>query len=330
MSRAPHDNLRDTKAKTRHSETVQGLLASGQALDLNPVSGPMRLAKRLARCGVASRRDAETMILAGRVCVNGQLITTCAQNVTLADKISLDGKPLANPPSTRLWLYHKPRGLVTTHKDPQGRKTLFASLPKALGHVISVGRLDYASEGLILLTNDGGLAHRLEMPSEGFVRVYRVRVRGCLDEAALLSLTKGATVDGVTYRPIEAEVASVKRSGSAGEKPQGQGEKQTRPTGRQNHWLTVRLYEGKNREVRKVLASIGLEVTRLIRTRFGPFDLGALASGALREVPLGTKSGKGAGETPKRASPPARSKKWRHGHERRRSAAKGRAQRSGR
>lgn len=204
------------------------------------------------------------MIEAGRVAVNGRTLTTPACVVTGADQITVDGAPLSGPEPTRLWRYHKPVGLVTTHKDPEGRKTVFDALPGKLPRVISIGRLDVTSEGLLLLTNDGALARALELPSTGWLRRYRVRAHGRLTERDLAPLAKGMEVEGVRYGPIEARI----------DKDQGT-----------NQWLTLALREGKNREVRRVLNALGVTVTRLIRVSYGPFQLGDLDSGAVVEVP---------------------------------------------
>jgi len=179
------------------------------------------------------------------------------------DAVSVNGKPVANPERTRLFRYHKPTGFVTTHRDPEGRPTVFANLPQGLPRLVSVGRLDLTSEGLLLLTNDGALARKLELPANGWVRRYRVRVHGKVDERALAALARGVTVEGVAYGPIEAGLDA--RMGT-------------------NAWLTVALREGKNREIRKVMAHLGLAVTRLIRTTYGPFQLGSLPRGAAEEV----------------------------------------------
>ncbi|KAA5804083.1 rRNA pseudouridine synthase [Alkalicaulis satelles] len=224
-----------------------------------------RIAKALAHAGVASRREAERLITEGRVAVNGKVLDTPAFKVTADDLITVDGKLVGPRPPTRLWRYHKPAGLVTTHADPQGRETVFSKLPPELGRVISVGRLDLNSEGLMLLTNDGELARVLELPATAWTRRYRVRAFGDADEAALAKLAGGVTVEGVAYGPVD--VAVDRRTGA-------------------NVWLTVGIKEGKNREVRKVLAHVGLNVNRLLRTAYGPFQLGALAPGAVEEVRL--------------------------------------------
>ena len=223
-----------------------------------------RIAKWLARAGVASRRDAEKMIAEGRVKLGGKVVETPATFITPGDHVTVDGKPVAAPERTRLFRYHKPDGLVTTHRDPEGRPTVFAALPPGLPRLVSVGRLDLTSEGLLLLTNDGALARKLEVPANGWLRRYRVRVHGRVDEKALAALARGVTVDGVQYGPIEAGLDA--RQGT-------------------NAWLTVSIQEGKNREVRRVMAHLGLEVTRLIRTAYGPFQLGALEPGAVEEIP---------------------------------------------
>ncbi|GGG37637.1 pseudouridine synthase [Caldovatus sediminis] len=222
-----------------------------------------RIAKWLARAGVASRRDAERLIAEGRVTLNRRRVETPATFVRPGDAVAVDGRPVAAPGRTRLFRYHKPPGLVTTHRDPQGRPTVFERLPPGLPRLVSVGRLDLTSEGLLLLTNDGALARRLELPAQGWLRRYRVRVYGRLDERDLAALARGVTIDGVAYGPIEAEVDS--RRGLIS-------------------WLTVSLREGKNREIRRVLEHLGLQVTRLIRVAYGPFQLGALPRGAVEEV----------------------------------------------
>jgi 23S rRNA pseudouridine2605 synthase len=223
-----------------------------------------RIAKWLARAGIASRRDAEKLLAEGRVKRNNTVVTHPATFVEPGDLVTVNGTLVEEPERTRLWRYHKPVGLVTTHRDPQGRATVFEKLPPSIPRVVSVGRLDLNSEGLLLLTNDGALARRLELPSNAWVRRYRVRVFGAPTEAQLAALAKGVTVAGERYGPIEAGLDS--RKGD-------------------NAWLTVALKEGRNREVRKVMAHLGLEVSRLIRVAYGPFQLGNLDRGAVAEVP---------------------------------------------
>jgi 23S rRNA pseudouridine2605 synthase len=223
----------------------------------------MRIAKALARAGLCSRRDAERWIEDGRVRVNGKTITSPALDVSPSDRIEVDGKPLPDAEPIRLWRYHKPRGLVTTHRDPEGRPTVFDKLPPEMPRVVSIGRLDLNTEGLLLLTNDGALARHLELPATGWLRRYRVRAHGSIDQAALDKLKNGITIDGVRYGPVEATV----------DRPQGA-----------NVWLTIALREGKNREVRKILNTLGLDVNRLIRVSYGPFQLLDLAPGAVEAV----------------------------------------------
>lgn len=232
--------------------------------DAGPAERGERIAKWLARAGVASRRDAEKLLADGVVQVNGARIDHPATFVQPDDVVQVRGKVVDAPDRPRLWRYHKPEGLVTTHKDPEGRPTVFAALPPGLPRVVSVGRLDLGSEGLLLLTNDGALARRLELPANGWIRRYRARAWGPVDSAALARLSQGVTVEGVRYGPIEAQLEVRK------------GE---------NVWLSMALREGRNREVRRVLAHLGLQVSRLIRVAYGPFQLGVLARGAVDEVP---------------------------------------------
>jgi len=227
-------------------------------------ASPERVAKLLARVGLCSRRDAERWIAAGRVSVDGQVLTTPAVTVTAANDVRVDGVPLPGSERARLWRYHKPAGLITTHRDEKGRPTVFDALPKELPRVISVGRLDLNSEGLLLLTNDGGLARRLELPATGWLRRYKVRVHGEVDPDRLAALEKGITIDGVAYGSIHAILERLQGS---------------------NAWIALALREGKNREVRRVLEHLGLPVTRLIRLSFGPFQLGNLARGDVAELP---------------------------------------------
>ncbi|MHA1107477.1 MAG: pseudouridine synthase [Alphaproteobacteria bacterium] len=223
-----------------------------------------RIAKRLARAGLCSRREAERWIVDGRVRVDGAVLTTPACVVTDESDIVVDGKKLVAAAPARLWRYHKPNGLICTNSDPEGRETVFDHLPKTLPRVILVGRLDLTSEGLLLLTNDGEVARRMELPTTGWRRRYRVRVFGRPDEEALGKLAKGITIDGVKYGAIDAEL----------ERIQGR-----------NAWLIMTITEGKNREVRKVAEHLGLMVNRLIRTSFGPFQLGSLRPDTIDEVP---------------------------------------------
>ena len=227
-------------------------------------AGGERIAKVLARAGVCSRRDAERLIAAGRVVVNGKVLDSPALNVSPKDKVLVDNQPLQAKEPTRLWRLHKPRGQVTTSRDPEGRPTVFDALPKSLPRVISIGRLDVNTEGLLLLTNDGELARRLELPSTGWARRYRVRAHGRTDQAKLDELQKGIQVEGVQYGPIQARL----------EREQGS-----------NVWITMTLREGKNREIKRVLEALNLTVNRLIRVSYGPFQLGDLPEGQVQEVP---------------------------------------------
>ncbi len=222
-----------------------------------------RIAKVMARSGLCSRREAERWIVDGRVSVDGKTLDSPALTVTSDNHIAVDGKPMPRAERTRLWRYHKPPGLLTSNRDPQGRPTVFDRIPRELGRVISVGRLDMTSEGLLLLTNDGGLARTLELPETGWTRRYRVRAYGRLEDSVLEKLEKGITVDGVKYGPIKAEVES--RKGA-------------------NAWLSMSLKEGKNREIRKVLEHLGFSVNRLIRVAYGPFQLGRLKRGEVSEI----------------------------------------------
>jgi 23S rRNA pseudouridine2605 synthase len=248
------DGQAATASKDAPSETIA--VAAGE-----------RVAKVLARAGVASRREVERLSAAGRVVLNGQVLTTPAVIVTARDVLSVDGRPIQAAEPARVFRYHKPPGLVTTHRDPTGRPTVFEALPPGLPRLISVGRLDLNSEGLLLLTNDGGLSRALELPATALRRQYRARAHGRIDQAALDRLREGVTVEGVRYGPIEASLDKAKEGGSGS-----------------NLWITLALAEGKNREVRRVLESLGLQVNRLIRIAYGPFALGALARGAVEEV----------------------------------------------
>ena len=223
----------------------------------------MRIAKALARAGLCSRRDAERWIAEGRVTVNGQVLTSPARDVGPKDRITVDGKPLPVAEPVRLWRYHKPKGLVTTHKDPEGRPTVFERLPVDMPRVVSVGRLDFNTEGLLLLTTDGALARHLELPATGWLRRYRVRVHGTITQERLDTLKEGIEVEGVRYGPIEARLDTVQGA---------------------NAWLTVGIREGKNREVRRVLNTLGVEVNRLIRVSYGPFQLLDIEPARVEEV----------------------------------------------
>ena len=222
-----------------------------------------RVAKVIARAGLCSRRDAERLVAEGRVAVNGKVLTTPATIVGPQDRIAVDGAPVAARERTRLWLFHKPKGLVTTNRDPEGRPTVFDALPADMPRVLSVGRLDINTEGLLLLTNDGGLARVLELPATGWLRRYRVRVHGRVEQPALDALAKGVTIEGMVHGAVEASIDRVQGG---------------------NVWLTVGLREGKNREVKRVLEHLGLAVTRLIRVSYGPFQLGDLQRIEVREV----------------------------------------------
>lgn len=222
-----------------------------------------RIAKVLARAGVASRREAEKLIEAGRVTVNGKQILSPALNVTGKDRITVDGKPLAEAEETRMWLYHKPTGLVTTARDEQGRQTIFDALPEDMPRVMSIGRLDLNSEGLLLLTNDGEVKRRLELPSTGWLRKYRVRVKGSPKDETLAPLRDGIVIEGEKFQPMTVTL----------DRQQGA-----------NAWLTVGLREGKNREIRRAMEAVGLTVNRLIRVSYGPFQLGQLKPGEVQEL----------------------------------------------
>ena len=222
-----------------------------------------RVAKIIARSGITSRRDAERMIAAGRVTVNGQLLKSPALNVTVEDRIKLDGQEIKAPERERLWLFHKPLGLISTSRDEQDRQTIFDVLPNDLPRVINVGRLDMNSEGLLLLTNDGAIKRQLELPTNGWLRRYRVRVRGAPDDKVLAPLRNGVRIEGKEFRPMEITL----------DRQQGA-----------NAWLTIGLREGKNREIRRAMEHIGMMVNRLIRISYGPFQLGNLKPGEVEEV----------------------------------------------
>lgn len=252
--------------KSSSGDKKGGAMRSAKGGAASAVVGPdepQRISKLLARAGVASRRDVERMIMEGRVRLNGVVLETPVVNATLADRIEVDGRPIRGIERTRLWLYHKPAGLVTTNADPEGRSTVFDSLPEDLPRVLSVGRLDINTEGLLLLTNDGGLARVLELPTTGWLRRYRVRAHGEIDQAALDRLKEGIAVDGVLYGAIDATLDRVQGS---------------------NVWITMGLREGKNREIKNVLGALGLDVNRLIRISYGPFQLGDLSEGHVQEI----------------------------------------------
>ncbi len=222
-----------------------------------------RLAKYIARSGACSRREAERLIAEGRITLNGETVTTPAVNVEGSEKILIDGEKLPAIDKTRVWVYYKPTGLITSHKDEKDRATVFDNLPKGMPRVISVGRLDLNSEGLLLLTNNGELSRKLELPSNGWSRRYRVKVHGRISQEKFKELEKGITIEGITYGSIKVEIDSEQGT---------------------NAWLTVTLQEGKNREIRKVMKFLGLDVARLIRVSYGPFQLGSLKKGEVREV----------------------------------------------
>lgn len=227
--------------------------------------GPQRIAKVIARAGICSRRDAERLIEEGRVKLNGKVLQTPAQTVTDKDVIVVDGKPLQQAEKPRVFRYNKPAGLVTTNKDERGRLTIFDKMPEGLPRVVTVGRLDINTEGLLLLTNDGEIAQKLEHPDTGWSRKYRVRYFGTLDEQRLKQVKRGANIDGVKYAPAKIELEKAENDGT-------------------NQWMTITLHEGKNREVKRLLEYCGGKVNRLIRTSYGPFQLGKLPKGAVEEI----------------------------------------------
>jgi len=247
------------------STKIATLPAGAAALDgaMTSDESAQRIAKVIARAGRASRREAERLIAEGRVTVNGAAIDSPALNVTAADRITVDGTPLAAPEAARLWLYHKPPGLVSTTRDEKGRATVFDKLPDDLPRVVSVGRLDLNSEGLLLLTNDGGIKRRLELPKTGWLRKYRVRLKGAPTDADFEPLRRGLVIAGERFQPMTVAI----------DRQQGA-----------NAWITVGLREGKNREVRRAMDDIGLVVNRLIRVSYGPFRLGDLKPGEVAEV----------------------------------------------
>ncbi len=258
-------NKKDARKPKRAFETVRKPSTKAAPAPKLETSGDGdRIAKVLARAGIASRRDAERMIEDGRVRMDGVILTTPAIKVKPGAQILVDGKPVGKPEPARLWRYHKPRGLVTSHKDELGRPTVFQHLPPHLPRVVSIGRLDINSEGLLLLTNDGELARRMELPSTAWLRKYRVRVYGRPEPAILADLANGITIDGVAYGAIDAVIDNVRGD---------------------NAWLTMGLREGKNREIKRVMEALGLQVNRLIRIAYGPFALGNLAEEAVDPVP---------------------------------------------
>jgi len=259
----PREARSKSGPKTGGEKPFKAAVGKAAANEADGDSKAERISKVMARAGVASRRDIERMIMDGRVTLNGKLLDTPVVNVTLEDKIEVDGVPIRGIERTRLWLYHKPPGLVTTNSDPEGRPTVFDNLPEELPRVMSIGRLDINTEGLLLLTNDGGLARALELPTTGWLRRYRVRAHGDIDQDALDKLKEGIAVDGVLYGSIEATL----------DRTQGS-----------NVWITMGLREGKNREIKNVLGALGLEVNRLIRISYGPFQLGELPEGHVIEV----------------------------------------------
>ena len=230
---------------------------------LDAPAAPERIAKHIARAGICSRREAEKRIEEGRVTVNGEVVTGPALNVSATDSITVDGKPLPARQPARLWRYHKPRGLIVSARDDKGRQTIFDTLPDTMPRVLTVGRLDLDSEGLLLLTNDGGLARHLELPSTGWSRKYRVRVQGQVNPEALPRLADGITIDGIRYGKVAAQLDRQMAS---------------------NAWLSIAIREGKNREVRKIMEHLGHQVSRLIRVSYGPFQLGDLPSGGVEPV----------------------------------------------
>lgn len=261
--RKPHSAKPLTKANASSPQAKSGMPPPQDKDTATGAVEPMRIAKAMARAGLCSRREAERWIADGRVSVNGKLLRTPAVTVGPGDKVIVDGRPLPMAEPAKLWRYHKPRGLVTTHVDPQGRPTVFEKLPPELERVISIGRLDFNTEGLLLLTNDGELARYMELPSTGWSRRYRVRAKGRVSDEDLTTLKNGVVIDGVQYGPVEAAIDSVQGA---------------------NMWLSIAIREGKNREVRRILAYLGLEVNRLIRVSFGPFQLRDLAPGAIEQV----------------------------------------------
>ncbi len=262
-TKLPTPNTQKHTPDTPRGTTSQSAYRASAKAAASPVSQPERIAKRIAAAGVCSRREAERLIAEGKVTLNGVTVETPATLVTPHDDITVNHIPLAEKPALRLWLYHKPKGLVTTHRDPEGRDTVFQHLPPELGHVISIGRLDLQSEGLLLLTNNGELARYLELPQTGWIRKYRVRLFGKPTQETLYRLQQGVTIDGIRYGSIVADVTHGTKT---------------------NGWVDVTLTEGKNRELRRVFEHFGHPISRLIRLGYGPFQLGDLPRGAIREV----------------------------------------------
>ena len=238
-------------------------MSEKSSFTLDAPDAPERIAKHIARAGICSRREAENRIEEGRVTVDGEVVTRPALNVSASDSITVDGKPLPARQPARLWRYHKPRGLIVSARDDKGRQTIFGTLPDTMPRVLTVGRLDLDSEGLLLLTNDGGLARHLELPSTGWSRKYRVRVQGQVNPEALPRLADGITIDGIRYGKVAAQLDRQMAS---------------------NAWLSIAIREGKNREVRKIMEHLGHQVSRLIRVSYGPFQLGDLPSGGVEPV----------------------------------------------
>lgn len=257
---APRDAPRGRRAARADSSARKPKPEEGEREE----EGPQRIAKLLARAGVGSRRDVERMVEEGRIALNGQLIVHPAPLLTSLEGLTVDGEPVAKPVSTRLYRFHKPAGCITAARDPKGRKTIYDLLPKGLPRLMPVGRLDYNTEGLLLMTNDGEFKRQLELPASGVERTYRARAFGDISQTQLEELAMGITIEGVTYGKIDANLE--------------------RRTGR-NQWVEMTLTEGKNREVRKVLEHFGLQVSRLIRTRYGVFELDGLPMGAVDVVP---------------------------------------------
>lgn len=259
MNKKP-DNTQDTT----HHHSPNGQSPNRETPNSEvPARETMRIAKAIARAGICSRRDAENYIADGRVTVNGKKISSPALNVTASDKVSVDGKPLPDQEPVKIWRYHKPKGLVTTAKDEKDRDTIFSKLPDDLPRTITIGRLDINTEGLLLLTNDGELARHLELPKTGWLRRYKVRAKGSISQDKLNDLSKGITVEGIKYGPIQAQL--IKEQGS-------------------NCWFTMGLREGKNREIKRICEHLGLSVNRLIRLSFGPFMLGDLKAGEVEDI----------------------------------------------